>query len=151
MNMEENSFSHVHLVQERHLGSRNWPGKLDLMNVILIGVAEELPGKEPEYELHRLLGTLFSPELTVNEKLGIMETEYNIPMEDNIRKDVIGNLGQGIRERGEAVGKEAKKIATIKRMNQKGYSIEMIADTSDKTSEEVEAILKEQELQTTGL
>ena len=59
-------------------------------------------------------------------------------------------LGQGIRERGEAVGKEAKKIATIKRMHQKGYSIEMIADTSDKT-EEVEAILMEQELQTTGL
>ena len=90
MNMEENSFSHVHLVQERHLGSRDWPGKLDLMNVILIGVAEELPGKEPGYELHRLLGTLFSPELTVNEKLGIIETEYHITMEDNIRKDVIG-------------------------------------------------------------
>ena len=50
------------------MGSRNWPGKLDLMNVILIGVAEELPGKGPEYELHRLLGTLFSSELTENEK-----------------------------------------------------------------------------------
>ncbi len=133
------------------MGSRNWPGKLDLMNVILTGVAEELPGKGPGYELHRLLGTLFPSELTVNEKLGIIETEYHITMEDNIRKDVIGNLGQGIRERGEAVGKEAKKIATIKRMHQKGYSIEMIADTSDKTSEEVEAILMEQELQTTGL
>ena len=150
MNMEENSFSHVHLVQERHLGSRDWPGKLDLMNVILIGVAEELPGKEPGYELHRLLGTLFSPELTVNEKLGIMETEYHIPMEDNIRKDVIDmcNLGQGVWERGEAVGKEAEKIATIKRMYRKGYSIEMIADASDKTPEEVETILSEKELQT---
>ena len=92
MNMKENSFSHVNLVQERHLGSRDWPGKLDLMNVILIGVAEALPGKEAEYELHRLLGTLFSPELTVKEKLGIMETEYHIPMEDNIRKDVIRML-----------------------------------------------------------
>ena len=154
MNMEENSFSHVHLVQERHLGSRNWPGKLDLMNVILIGVAEELPGKEPEYELHRLLGSLFSPELTVNEKLGIMETEYNIPMEDNIRKDVIGmcNLGQGVWEKGEAAGREIgienEKVATIKRMYRKGYSIEMIADASDKTPEEVEAILSGKELQT---
>ena len=79
-------------VQERHLGSRNWPGKLDLMNVILTGVAEELPGKGPGYELHRLLGTLFPSELTVNEKLGIIETEYHITMEDNIRKDVIGML-----------------------------------------------------------
>lgn len=32
------------------MGSRNWPGKLDLMNVILIGGAEELPGKGPEYD-----------------------------------------------------------------------------------------------------
>ena len=150
MNMKENSFSHVHLVQERHLGSRDWPGKLDLMNVILIGVAEALPGKEAGYELHRLLGTLFSTELTVKEKLGIMETEYHIPMEDNIRKDVIGmcNLGHGVWEKGEAAGKEVEKIATIKRMYRKGYSIEMIADASDKTPEEVEAILSGKELQT---
>ena len=59
----------------------------------------------------------------------------------------MSNLGQGVWEKG----KEAEKIATIKRMYRKGYSIEMIADTSDKTSEEVEAILMEQELQTTGL
>lgn len=74
-------------------------------------------------------------------------------MEGNIRKDVIGmcNLGQGVWEKDKAVGKEAEKIATVNRMHQKGYSIEMIADTSDKTSEEVEAILMEQELQTTGL
>ena len=49
------------------MGSRNWPGKLDLMNVILTGVAEELPGKGPGYELHRLLGTLFPSELTVRK------------------------------------------------------------------------------------
>ncbi len=81
----------------------------------------ELAGKGPEYELHRLLGTLFSLELTVNEKLGIIETEYHIPMEDNIGKDVIGmcNLGQGVWEKGKAVGKEAEKIATVKRMCRK--------------------------------
>ena len=136
------------------MGSRNWPGKLDLMNVILTGVAEELPGKGPGYELHRLLGTLFPSELTVNEKLGIIETEYHITMEDNIRKDVIGmcNLGQGVWEKGEAAGREIgienEKVATIKRMYRKGYSIEMIADASDKTPEEVEAILSGKELQT---
>ena len=56
-------------------------------------------------------------------------------MEGNIRKDVIGmcNLGQGVWEKDKAVGKEAEKIATVNRMHQKGYSIEMIADTSDKT------------------
>lgn len=159
MNMKENSLSHVHLVQVRHLGSRDWPGKLDLMNVILIGVTEKLPEKESGYELHRLIGALFSPELTVNEKLDIMETEYHIPMEDRVRKDVIGmcNLGQGVWEKGEAAGREigqkigmeTEKTATIKRMFQKGYSIEMIADACDKLPEEVEAILSGKELQTT--
>ena len=69
----------------------------------------------------------------------------------------MSNLGQGVWEKGEAAGREigkeigekigekngieAEKTATIKRMYQKGYSIEMIADASDKTLEEVEVIL----------
>ena len=56
----------------------------------------------------------------------------------------MSNLGQGVWEKG----KEAEKIATIKRMYQKGYSIEMMADASNKTPEEVEAILSGKELQT---
>ena len=56
----------------------------------------------------------------------------------------MSNLGQGVWEKG----KEAEKIATIKRMCQKGYSIEMMVDASDKTLEEVEAILSGKELQT---
>ena len=76
----------------------------------------------------------------------------------------MSNLGQGVWEKGEAAGREigqeigekigekngmeAEKIATIKRMYRKGYSIEMIADASDKTPEEVEAILSGKELQT---
>ena len=53
----------------------------------------------------------------------------------------MSNLGHGFWEKGEAAGKEGEKIATIKRMYRKGYSIEMIADASDKTPEEVEAVL----------
>ncbi len=37
------------------------------------------------YELHCLLSTLLSIELSVDEKLGIMEKEYNIPVDDRIR------------------------------------------------------------------
>ena len=60
----------------------------------------------------------------------------------------MSNLGQEVWEKGKAVGKEAEKIATIKRMYQKGYSIETMADASNKTPEEVEAILSGKELQT---
>lgn len=72
----------------------------------------------------------------------------------------MSNLGQRVWEKGEAVGKEigqeigekigmeAEKIATIKRLYRKGYSIEIIVDASDKTPMEVEAILTGQKRRT---
>ena len=56
----------------------------------------------------------------------------------------MSNLGQGVWEKG----KEAEKIASIKRMYREGYSIEMMVDASDKTPKEVDAILTGQKLRT---
>lgn len=86
MNMEENSLSHIHLTQEDLVGKNQWKGNLNLMNIIMIGLSEELPGPEEGYELHRLLGALLSQKLTVEKKLTIMETEYHIPVEENLRE-----------------------------------------------------------------
>lgn len=83
MNMKENSVDYVHLVNEKLLGSHPWEGGLDLLNIVLVGIAKELPGQDrQEYELHRLLGTVLSAELTAHEKLKIIETEYNIAIDD---------------------------------------------------------------------
>nr|WP_296055212.1 hypothetical protein [uncultured Blautia sp.] len=49
---------------------------MDLINIVMIGLAEELPKHEEKYELHRLLGALLSQDLTVNEKLDIIGNEY---------------------------------------------------------------------------
>ena len=75
-------------------------GKIDLLNIVLIGLSQELPDHDEKYELHRLLGALLSKKLTSDEKLNIIETEYDIPIEDSLRKDVsvMCNLSQGIRE-----------------------------------------------------
>lgn len=43
-------------------------GKIDLINIIMIGIAKELPEQDERYELHRLLGALLSQKLTVDEK-----------------------------------------------------------------------------------
>ena len=59
---------------------------LDLLNIIMIGLAKELPEHDETYELHRLLGALLSRELTVDEKLDIIGKEYDIPLEENFRK-----------------------------------------------------------------
>ena len=48
--------------------------------------------------LHRLLLTLLSNTLEVSEKLDIIEKEYNIPVNEELREDVnvMCNLGEGI-------------------------------------------------------
>ncbi len=125
MNMDENSMNHIHLTNDSVLGSYEWKGKLDLLNIVMIGLAEKLPEHDERYELHRLLGALLSKELTIDEKLNIIGTEYDIPIEDNIRKDVsvMCNLSQGIKEDGIAIG-EARVIV---KMYKNGFTAEQIA------------------------
>ncbi len=139
MNMEENSMSHVHPTKENVIGSYEWKGKLDLLNIVMIGLAKELPGHNEMYELHRLLGALLSQELTIDEKLNIIGNEYDIPIEENLRKDVsvMCNLSQGIEEKGIAIG-EARIIIS---MHNNGFTAEQIAAATDKDVEEVKAII----------
>ena len=108
MNMKEHSLSHIHLEEQQIIGSHKWKGDLDLLNIIIIGIAKNLPEKEEKYELHRLLSALLSSDLEVEDKLDIMEKEYDIPLENDIRKDVkeMCNLSQGIREEAFEEGQE---------------------------------------------
>ena len=143
MGMGENSMAYVHLAKDNLLGSYPWKGGLDLLNIVLIGIANELPEHDEKYEMHRLLSTLLSMELTAKEKLGIIKTEYNIPVDDKIREDVSAmcNLSQGIREKGGAEREE--KI--ILNMHREGYTSEQIAKIVEKTIGEVEAIINKRE------
>ncbi len=82
MDMEENCMDYMHLTNDRVLGHSQWEGGLGLLNIVLIGISKELPEHSGKYGLHRLLGAMLSTELSTEEKLGIMETEYNIPVND---------------------------------------------------------------------
>ncbi|MDE7204673.1 MAG: hypothetical protein K2O91_22860 [Lachnospiraceae bacterium] len=139
MNMDENGMDYVHLTDDKLLGSYLWKGGLDLLNIVLIGIANELPEHDDQYELHRLLSTLLSMELSVDEKLGIMEKEYSIAVDDRIREDVstMCNLSQGIRDN--------TLVDVIMNMHRKGYTSEQIAEIVEKSIEEVEAIIKKRE------
>lgn len=144
MGMDEGSMAHVHLAKDDILGSHQWEGGLDLLNIVMIGVADELPEHDDKYELHRLLSATLSMELSVDEKLGILETEYGIPLDDKIREEVdaMCNLSQGIREKGRAEGRAEGEVRFILNMYHKGYSLEQIADVAGKSMEEVDAIIK---------
>lgn len=150
MNMEENTMSHIHLTKEDLIGSYEWKGNLDLLNIIMIGLAKELPEHDETYELHRLLGALLSRELTVDEKLDIMDIigkEYDIPLEENFRKDMstMCNLSQGVKEEGIAIGRAEGEAGLITKMYKNGLSIELIASATDKTIEEVKTIIEGKE------
>lgn len=128
---------------------------LDLLNIIMIGLAKELPEHDETYELHRLLGALLSRELTIDEKLDIIGKEYDIPLEENFRKDMstMCNLSQGVKEEGIAIGRregleEGRReghAELITKMYKNGLSIEQIAFATDKTVEEVRAIIEGKE------
>ncbi|MDO4555167.1 MAG: hypothetical protein Q4B70_08505 [Lachnospiraceae bacterium] len=139
MNMKENSMNHMHLIDEPMVGDYHWKGKRDIINIVMIGLSDELPEHDETYELHRLLGALLSKRLSVNEKLNIIGNEYDIPLEESLRKDVsvMCNLSQGIRE-------DTIKEIVIK-MHNKGYTLEQIMDLTEKSTEEIKAIIEENE------
>ena len=122
-------------------------GNLDLLNIIMLGLAKNLPEHDETYELHRLLGALLSKELTIDEKLNIIGNEYDIPIEENFRKDVsvMCNLSQGIEEKGIAIGEARKEEKIILNMHNNGFTVEQIAMATDKNVEEVKAIIARKE------
>ena len=130
MNMEEDSLTHIHLNKDDIIGTHNWKGDLELLNIVMIGLTEKLPEKEEKYELHRLLSALLSPNLKVKEKLEIMEKEYDIPMENNIRKEVeeMCNLSQGIKEKAYEAGEKSGSTKIIFKMYEAGLPVEQIAN-----------------------
>ena len=144
MNMDANSMNHIHLTNDNLVGSYVWKGKMDLINIIMIGLSKQLPKRDDQYELHRLLGALLSKELTVDEKLNIIGNEYDIPVEENFRKDVgvMCNLSQGIKEDGIAIG-EARIIIS---MYNNGFTAEQIAAATDKDIKDIEIIIRGKEL-----
>ena len=147
MNRKEHSLSHIHLKEEHIIGFHKWKGDLDLLNIIIIGIAKSLPKKEEKYELHRLLSALLSSDLEVEDKLDIMEKEYDIPLENDIRKDVkeMCNLSQGIREEafeeGQEQGEKQKLVKVVTKMYEAKFPLEQIAAIAEISVENVKEII----------
>ena len=114
--------------------------KTDATGQRIVGLNTE---HDEKYEMHRLIGALLSSELKEQEKLDIIEHEYNIPINQEFREDVriMCNLSTGIEER--ATEKTSEKF--ILNMYKKGYTLDQIADVAETGVDEVEAIIKKKE------
>ena len=140
MNMSKNSLSHFHIVKDEMLEPYDWKGNTDLLNIVMIGVTNELPKHDEKYELHRLIGALLSDRLRENEKLDIIEKEYKIPLSNDFRKEVdtMCNLGQGIEDR--AMEKTIENV--VMKMYSNNFSLEQISIATDKSVEEIKMIIE---------
>ena len=147
MNMDDNSLSHIHLTKDEMLKPCNWKGNLDLLNIVLIGITNEIPEHDEKYEMHRLIGAFLSSELKEKKKLDIIEHEYNIPISQEFREDVriMCNLSTGIEERATERATEKTSEKFILNMYKKGYTLDQIADVAETGVDEVEAIIKKKE------
>ena len=149
MNMKCNSMSHIHLTKDEMLEPYDWKGNINLLNIILIGITDELPAHDERYELHRLIGALLSSSIELNEKLEIMEREYNLPVNSDFRRDVnvMCNLSEGIEEKAaeKATEKTTREIneKVINNMHKKGYTTAQIAEIVEVSESEVEAVIRE--------
>jgi len=158
--MKENSLSHIHMVKDDLLGEQDWKGNLDISNIVMIGLAKEIPPKEERYELHRLLGALLSQTMTAEQKLNLMKQEYDIPVDRRGIRDevkIMCNLSEGVEEMGYAKGEAAGKVIgrsegklegrseeradIILKMHKKGYSLEQIMDVTEMSEAEIKAII----------
>jgi hypothetical protein len=138
--MKENSMNHYHLTNDALLGNQKWEGKEDMISIVLLGLSNELPKHDEKYELHRLLGTVLSKSITQAEKLNIIGNEYDIPLEDEYRKELgsMCNLSQGIVEETERETTEK----FIMRMYENNFTMEQIVLVTQKTIEEVQEIIE---------
>jgi hypothetical protein len=139
MNMKEDSLNHYHFTNDVILGDERWKGKQDILNIIMIGLSQKLSEKCEGHELHRLLETLLSETMSSKDKFKIFEEEYDIPMQDDLRKDVsdVSNLGEGL--------VEETKSEIIMNMHELGMSLDLIAKSVKLDEETVKRIIKENE------
>lgn len=147
MNMEYNSLSHIHFTKDEMLSPYEWKGNIDLLNIVLVGITNDIPDHDEDYEMHRLIGALLSSNLKEQEKLNIIEQEYNIPISRELREDVsvMCNLSTGIEERATEKATEKANEKFILNMYKKGYTLDQIADVVEKNVDVVAAIIKKEE------
>ena len=149
--------AHIHLTKDEILETYQWKGNLDLLNIVMIGITNELPEKDEKYELHRLICALLSNQVQGNQKFDILEKEYNIPTNTELREDVsvMCNLSLGIEERaearGEAIGEARGKLIGEKKSSEKiimnmynnKFTLEQISLATQKSIHEIKEIIKQ--------
>lgn len=141
-NLEENCMNYLHLTNTSLFGTHEWLGDLELMNIFLVGLDKNLSEealKTTDSNLHYMLGTIFSNDLSPRDKVRLLSEREDMPAGTHIRKelDTMCNLSYGIEEQGIKKGIEKGRMDLIKNMLSKHMPVEDIMKYSGATEEEI--------------
>lgn len=141
-NLEENCMNYLHLTNTSLFGTHEWLGDLELMNIFLVGLDKNLSEealKTTDSNLHYMLGTIFSNDLSPRDKVRLLSEREDMPAGTHIRKelDTMCNLSYGIEEQGIEKGIEKGRMDLIKNMLSKHMPVEDIMKYSGATEEEI--------------
>ncbi len=101
MNSETSIISHAYLTMDSTPTKCSWRGRLDLINIILLGIPNELPENNEQHKLHRLLSVLFSRNMAADDRVELLKNEYHLGNEEDLKEvSKMCNLSQGILEQG---------------------------------------------------
>lgn len=137
-NLEENCMNYLHLTNTSLFGTHEWLVDLELMNIFLVGLDKNLSEeaiKTTDSNLHYMLGTIFSNDLSPKDKVRLLSEREDMPAGTHIRKelDTMCNLSYGIEEQGIEKG----RLDLIKNMLSKHMPVEDIMKYSGATEEEI--------------
>ena len=90
-----------------------------------------------------MLGVLLSPQMKVADKITQLENEYEIPMENDMGKEMneMCNLSDYVEELGIQKGKEQLLKQMITKKLSKGMSVREIADDLEESEEKVREMI----------
>ena len=120
-------------------------GKYDLQSVIIINLSKKLAENREELYLHRFLGALLSPDLKTEEKMEILEGEYQIQTAGDMerRMNIMCNLSESIEEKGRAEGRAEERVALALKMLRAGKAEDEILEFKELTKEELGSLKKQ--------
>ena len=141
-NYMKNTISGISLNEDVIYGNPKLnPKAVDLMRgvIVRLGDAKE----DTDNDILKLMNTLLSSEVNVDEKKRILKNEFNIAITEELESEVseMCNLSQSVREQGEAIGIEKGKIETAINMIKANYKLEDIVQLTGLPLPKVQELL----------
>lgn len=126
----ENTINRYYIKEENIVGNvMEQREHYDLLNTVIICLGNE-NGKNYDGIL-KLLEVLLSSEKTSEQKIQILENDFQIPMTQNIERKVsqMCNLSQSVEEKGRFEGQQEERLSSIKNlMETTGWNIKQVME-----------------------